>query len=310
MNELEQPSTEPRVELTEDRAEEILEGLLEDERYQFLSENPVTRDKIDNAETSLEALEVARTLILKRVEAAIIFDASSIDSRFENVKANAQTILRTMESINRNSQQIGEGQDAVVVIDKNEIREFPPEVCYKFAKQEKTPRGRNSIGVESSVQQDFFDVLSNTDTRIAIPQPFYAIDTGSEKMFAMEKLPAVSVDEINRGVKHLPDWVDIDDLCDELEASIDLLHHNDLYHRDLHPGNIMIAIKEPETENDAMAYIIDFGLSGKGDNMNPYRKETAEGVFTYDDDCAMIKQVRKILKTVRQLKTEGYANAE
>ena len=309
MDEREQPKIKPSEKLTEERAEEILEGLLNDDRYSFLNLNPRSAEMIGNAETSVEALSVARGLILKRLEKAIIFDASSVDDRFENVKANAETILRTMESINENAQLIGEGQDAIVVIDKNEIREFPPEVCYKFSKREKTPRGRNSIGVESAIQQDFYDVLSATETQIGIPQPFYAIDTGSEKMFAMEKLAAVSVDEINRGIKTLPEWLDIDELCDELEAVVELLHHNGLYHRDLHPGNVMISIEKPVNPSQKRAYIIDFGLSGKGDDIEPYRRETAEGVFTYDDDCAMIKSVRQILKKVHQLNKEGYADA-
>ena len=309
MKEVEQvEKIKPEQAMTEDEAEELLQALLMDDRYKFLTQNARTAEKIDNAETSVEALSIANSLILTRLEAAVIFNAGA-DDRFESVKANAETILKTMESIQANALLIGEGQDATVVIDKNEIIEFPPEVCYKFAKQEKTKRGRNSIGMEAMVQQDFYDVLSNTDTVIGVPQPFYAIDTGSEKMFAMEKLPAVSVDEINRGLKTLPDWVDIDELCDELEAVIELLHHNGLYHRDLHPGNVMIAVEKPANSHKA-AYIIDFGLSGKGDAIDPYRRETAEGVFTYDDDCVMISRVRQILKKVRELQKEGYAHAE
>ena len=97
MDEREQPKIKPSEKLTEERAEEILEGLLNDDRYSFLNLNPRSAEMIGNAETSVEALSVARGLILKRLEKAIIFDASSVDDRFENVKANAETILRTME---------------------------------------------------------------------------------------------------------------------------------------------------------------------------------------------------------------------
>ena len=68
MDEREQPKIKPSEKLTEERAEEILEGLLNDDRYSFLNLNPRSAEMIGNAETSVEALSVARGLILKRLE--------------------------------------------------------------------------------------------------------------------------------------------------------------------------------------------------------------------------------------------------
>lgn len=302
---MEQPK---RPELTEAKAEELLEEILENPSNKFLTEHPKNRESIENADTAFEALALVRELMLRRVESSIVFDAIKDDDGFERIKVNAAGIIRVLESVEKHSESIGEGQDAVVVIFKNEIREFPPEICYKLSKHESTPRGRNSIGEEARMQQLFFDVASAAGGPIGVPEPFYAIDTGNQKIFGMEKLPAVSIDEINRGVKGLPDWVDIDDLCDDLEAFVDLLHDNSLYHRDLHPGNVMISIKAPDPAESSKkaAYIIDCGLSGYGDTIDSYRKTTAHGVFTYNDDCVMIKSVRQLLKQVRRSKQEAY----
>ncbi len=297
-----------RPALTEDRAEELLNEILDNPAYRFLQEHPKNKEVIEGSGSAIEVLAFARQLILKRVENGIVFDSIAGDEGFEKIRANAAGLIRTIESIERNQQTIGEGNDAIVVIDRNEIKEFPPEVCYKFAKLDVTPRGRNQISIEAYLQQRFFDATQYTDTIVGVPEPFYALDTGSQKIFAMERLNAVSVDEINRGVARLPQWLDIDEVCDELEAFIEILHHNRLYHRDLHPGNIMVGRVPPEENGGKGVFLIDFGLSSESNGTDPYREDSVQGVFTFNDDCVMIKTVRQILKAAKENQTRRYAN--
>jgi hypothetical protein len=297
-----------RPALTEDRAEELLNELLDNPAYKFLLEHPKNREVIEESDSAIEVLSFVRQLIFKRIENGIVFDSIAGDEGFEKIRANPAGLFRTIESIERNQEMIGEGKDAIVVVDKNEIKEFPPEVCYKFAKLDVTPRGRNQIGHEANLQQRFYDATHYTDTIVGVPEPFYALDTGSQKIFAMERLNAVTVDAIKRGAARLPKWLDIDEVCDELEAFVEILHHSHLYHRDLHPGNIMISLVPPEENGGKGVFLIDFGLSSESNNLNPYRDDSAQGVFTFNDDCVMIKRVRGILKTAKEHQAGRYAN--
>lgn len=110
----------------------------------------------------------------------------------------------------------------------------------------------------------------------------------------MEKLPAKSIDDIRRGKGTLPEWVTerhIEQFTHDIIEALDHCHSQNLYHRDLHFGNIMFT--QSPTEVDKLGYIIDFGLSGFGQaDMDPYKKETNTETFTYDNDYGRIDAVR------------------
>lgn len=286
--------------MTEKDAEDELEELLQDPSNAFLHKIEKHRVYMDNA-TAQEALFYAKHMIEARAERTFHYVKGHVDDVvLEDVSHKA--ILRTIENILRYAREIGRGGDGYVVIDKSEIRNLPPEICYKFAIEEKTARGRNDPFAEMQMQDSFYSAMqSDPGSKIGIPMPFYAVEIGDKKVIAMEKLNAASVDDIVRHKGVLPEWVDIDELCDELKRSIDLLHSHDLYHRDMHFGNVMISQSPRADKSEKMAYIIDFGLSAIAiGGMEPYKREIAGNTFTYDDDYAIIERVRAELKALRE----------
>lgn len=286
-------------------AEKELDRLLDDPENAFLTEIPKNEEEIFNTNNVIEALDIAKEKIKQRLERTFRFYIHSPVEGVENMEVNFLGIKQVVDSIKQNQSIIGEGEDAYVVIDKNEIREFPPEVCYKFSKKATTSRGRNSIEQEADIQSKFYNAAQILiGSKIGVPAPFYSTEIAGNQIIAMEKLSARSVDDILRSKGYLPDWLDIEVFCNELTAFIDKMHQQHLYHRDMHMGNIMItqSIEIP----DKWGYVIDFGLSAVGyEDMQPYKKEEAGKVFTYNNDYAIIKKVKFELEQLRERKKRG-----
>lgn len=214
-------------------------------------------------------------------------------------------VRRTLQRISESAQSIGEGGDARVVVSTIEAVEGISEICYKFSKEAETPRGRNVMSRELEVHSKIYEVLSaQHDLKIGAPSPYYYCEMGGNKLIGMERLHARSIDDLLRGFGSLPEWfgeVEIDELCNQLIKAIDLLHEHNLYHRDLHKGNVMVTQASSREELGKLGYIIDFGLSGIGhEGMDPYKKETNGQVFTYADDYGRIEFFRKELKELKE----------
>lgn len=292
-----------KVETIEQEAERLLAQLLDDPNNIFLTEIPANKKYIDDAPTAVEALAFALQKIKARLErTAQLMIVSSEVIGVEVLDVDHVALAENVEEILKHAQEIGRGGDGVVVIDKSEVRELPPEICYKFALAEATPRGRNTTAQEMKTQELFYKAMAeNPNSRIGIPIPFYALEIGHHKVIAMEKLNARSIDDILKGNGTLPDWFDLDALFAELNDALNYLHAKGLYHRDMHLGNVMISQKRVLSEGDKMAYIIDFGLSCEDETgLEPYKKEIAGTTFTYDNDYGIIVKGRSALKAFQK----------
>lgn len=282
----------------ESRAEGELDRLLTDPEYAFLHQ-PQNSSRIDDAATAVEALRIAKELIARRHQATVRMLVTSeqgelTDGR-ESEFVSYEGLLKTIEKLDAHRQEIGVGADAVVVVATNEYYNGKYEICYKFAKEPATPRGRNAMDVEIDLQGEFYRVANTMpENTVKVPRPYFYTEIGSRKYIGMEKLPARSVDDIVRGHASIPSWVTerhIDMFVQDLVELIDVCHEQNLYHRDLHPGNIMFT--QSRTETEKLGYIIDFGLSGRQvPGFDPYRKETNTETFTYEDDYGKIAKVK------------------
>lgn len=290
----------------EDQAERDLDALLAKVDNKFLLEIQKNREIIENADTAVEALEYARHQIDERMKKTFHFEAVGSVEGIAPLEASYTGMQQTVERVLLGAREIGRGGDAFVVIDRNEIREFPPEICYKFAIAEKTPRGRNTHIQEAEIQGKFFDIAQHIKSKVGVPAPFYSLEIGDKKIIAMEKLQAASIDDILRGRGILPEWFEIDDFCEELKKLLDSFHEHDLYHRDMHLGNIMISQAALRSDAKKLGYVIDFGLSSHSvSGFEAYKKEVAGDVFTYDDDYGIMTTVKKQLHDLRKRKYDG-----
>ena len=123
-------------------------------------------------------------------------------------------------------------------------------------------------------------------------------ENGGLKYLLMERLNAVSIEDIACGRAEIPESFNFDKFSVSLRKYIEDMHNIfNIYHRDLHEGNIMI------DKVTGMPYVIDFGTSkefyGEGD---PYEVIKGNIVERKTSDEGMIKKVLDRLKLLTNKK--------
>jgi serine/threonine protein kinase len=172
-----------------------------------------------------------------------------------------------------------------------------PKVCYKIipdVKSEFYNQGFLYTDVEGEAK--FLEDLQGIDANVRVPKVYGTIEVYDPKridVLVMERLDAVSIDDVLKMRDALPPSFALEDFFKKLKAFIETMHNKGIYHRDLHEGNIMI---DKETGNPC---VIDFGSSKKlyfGDE-NPYvEEESLRGKRHYfTDDFEWMKKVRLLL---------------
>jgi serine/threonine protein kinase len=144
---------------------------------------------------------------------------------------------------------LGAGQSAKVIASL-----LNPEIAYKvFFPLTSQPLGTNDLAAEAELQRAIADLGELHGVRA--PHVYYFVENTSVRAIAMERLHAVSVEDVLDDRAPLPEAFEYDRFLTALEAYVQELHDRGYYHRDLHAGNILI---DRET---GMPYVIDFGMS-------------------------------------------------
>ena len=281
----------------EKNAARELDEILTDPENIFLSSIKQNIEAIEDAATSVEALQFALAKIEEREKRTFVLKAVEEIPGVEQGEISYRGFKRTFNELTTKSKSIGEGGDADVYISEAEIINGTTPICYKFNKKIGKNLGRNTLERELDLQVAFYKCLESFTSTVKVPAPYYYCEFKSFKMIAMERLPARSVDDLLRGFGSIPNWVDevvINTYCNDLIKSLDYCHSQGLFHRDLHLGNLMFTqSKEPV---ETLGYIIDFGVSNIGvDGMEPYKSVDSRGTFTYADDYGRVEEVRSSL---------------
>lgn len=133
---------------------------------------------------------------------------------------------------------------------------------------------------------------------VEVPTQIIAMDYVEEgktsEVLIMEAMDAISIEDIINNPSLLPESFNYSDFYDACEEFVKRLEKKGIYHRDLHPGNVMV-----HREN-GKPVIIDFGLStDRVLGEDPYVVETARGTFRYSKDSDRITQTcRELLKVI------------
>jgi serine/threonine protein kinase len=213
----------------------------------------------------------------------------------EILEKHEDEIRSLLEDLTKN---LGEGNTADVrFLRSNE------KICLKIYKQPDQIK-EGIFYLKPEKEEEFLEGLKDLGAKVRIPKVYASFEITNDadsqnnhQFLMMEALPAVSVDDILQDRAKIPknfDWVTFqNDLLDFVEK----MHERNVYHRDLHEGNIMI---DKET---LQAYVIDFGASvefwghAEPGERGPYHitKDGRERILTSDE--AMVIQVVKKLKT-------------
>jgi len=153
-------------------------------------------------------------------------------------------VVDTIEKIQKNKEPLGKGRAA-------EVYAFPEEsFCIKEIKDDSWEYNFNDIHTEHELQQNAIEI------GIRCPKLILSIidtDHKESKYLVMEKILGSSIKDIIDGKKGIPENFDEEKFWNQAKEMVKKMNSNNLYHRDLHAGNIMI---EDETHSPV---IIDFG---------------------------------------------------
>jgi len=218
-----------------------------------------------------------------------------------------KVILGSAEALlDSQANKIGFGNTAEVhFLDENS------EHCFKIISEttkhstilrsKERPRGQKCHPLPKEAR--FLDELQDIHSTVRVPVPFYTIvresvdeegdDYKQEKIsiFAMERLNAVSVNDVIEGLKPMPKAFRTEVFFKELRSFFEVMHRKGVHHRDAHEGNIMIDIET------GMPYVVDFGLAAygtSGEEQEVYREVSIRGaVIIYPNDFSSTDKVER-----------------
>ncbi len=215
-----------------------------------------------------------------------VFHLERVKQYIENKEA--EDLLECLERLEPQATQIGYGNNAEVFgLDEGTFKS----VCVKRIM--KLPLLKcNDLDTEVNFQNRVREMGIKTPLTFA-----YMIDSDSKDQFIlMERVYGVSIKDIVHGTERVPDNYDHKKFFTKLKENIKIMHENNIHHRDLHEGNVMI-------DQNGDPVIIDFGTactSFSGDehpygetvrmlNKNTGRYEFQSGYFK--DDERMLYQL-------------------
>ena len=196
----------------------------------------------------------------KKVLSSPVSKSPDTPRRIEVTETSPLAIQKMIEAMHKGGHElVGVGKSAQVIAS---IRN--PTICYKvFFEPNQQPIGVNDIAEEADIQKEIFEIGEHAGVRV--PRVYFFIINKDFRAIAMERLPAVSLQDVLLGREVLPPSFNFDSFFKALSVYVETLHERNFYHRDLHDGNIMVDIETGKP------YVIDFGFTVKS--------TTDEGIY-------------------------------
>lgn len=210
-----------------------------------------------------------------------------------NEKNFFSLIERSLKRIEEVGVEIGAGKTANVCVLENY-----PSRCYKIINKKEGLKNR------AAREAEFLDELAKKG--ISVPRPICSVQSEENDYIIMEKIDGYSIEQIinNDMLDFFPDDFNFEKFFKNLKSEINKMHDLDIYHGDLHFGNIMIRI----VSGEAIPVLIDFGSSIRGfETDKPYQYIDAQGkIVILPNDDYKFGQVYRALGEF--LKSRGFFN--
>jgi serine/threonine protein kinase len=183
----------------------------------------------------------------KRNQALAAMPASFEGSKHRMI--DSESMRETLNEIeSRDDLFINDGKTAHVFLAINENEKG---LCYKLVKNFEEYQAWNSIDKEAR----FLEILEDLVVDGArVPVISRLIDLPDTKAIVMEYIHGPSVDQYINGHGPVVENFNLEVFMKKLEAYVSAMHERNIFHRDLHSGNVLIG-------PDSTPYVIDFGRS-------------------------------------------------
>lgn len=219
---------------------------------------------------------------------------SSIETqqRFDELVRGDVEVLSaiTQELIEHRRNYLGEGMTAEV-----HFFDTRPGLCAKIVSNQ-TIKPEAKLYHPIKIENEFTIAAGKIKGNVKIPTPFFIanlVDSEKEndpkaQIIVMETIKGTSLAEIIEGAS-LPENFDIDSFFKKLRDFVKKMHEEaNIYHRDLHEGNIMVT-----TEGEPV--IIDFGAA-YGTGSDAYEVEWRGKSLVFVEDERKLETVERRLR--------------
>lgn len=177
--------------------------------------------------------------------------------------------------------------------------------CYKVI----TRQSESLLSAED--ESMFLLELQKINKDVKTPDPLFSLDAtvsedngmlSKKSLICMERIEGVSLKDVLENRVELPKNFDFNLFAQSLKEFVINMNNNlNIYHRDLHEGNIMV------DNITAMPWVIDFGLSKKKNltDEDPYKTEVdvRNKVFTFKNDQDNVLRVLEDLDNFLKFKS-------
>ncbi len=211
----------------------------------------------------------------------------------ENQENLADRFKQLIEIVRNFETRLGEGEMAIIHHDTEN-----PDYTYKVIKDTNAQKYLYPYN-DTNREMEIATEIRKYDTETVRTPMQYGIFSvfGKKKIdvLTMERIHGNSIKDVIEGKAKLPEGFDIELYFKKLEDHLAILHKNNLFHRDLHEGNIMF---EQDTH---MPVIIDFGNSAEvmqGEDPYLQSKPTGETIRFPDDQQSLERAKQKLLGSI------------
>lgn len=209
-----------------------------------------------------------------------------------------EIVLKAIEKIECGGYSLGEGMTASIC-----GLEGYPDVCVKIINKEKPING----GEE---EMNFLSELSRKS--YPVPSPVCAAKTEKAEYVFMEIIDGLSIKDLTKNGKNEAENyltteilknIDFNSFFKELKMTIERMHSEGIYHRDLHSGNVMV-------DKNGKPVIIDLGTAKKSRLLeeDPYIDDRIGSSTIFPSDDNKVVELRGILGSY--LKEIGHFNKQ
>jgi len=226
------------------------------------------------------------------IERSVVGDESSTPISPDFFKAKIKQIVEHPEYL------VGKGSvsEVYALIENSQI-------CLKITDPNETYgtinyelRGERPFFNSPHIEGGFLAELERLDSDVRVPRAYYYgtvsvehpnAESSEVSVLAMEYLDAVSFENVFALKEDLPASFNLEPFFEKLEKFFEKMHDKNIYHRDVHEGNIMIDRKT------GAPYVIDFGTAAHGNEEDVYIGSRRGALTKFKKDDSGLRALRR-----------------
>ena len=223
----------------------------------------------------------------------------NIETEKERKEKLTEIAKETVIEVNKHGFNIGVGRTAEIKVLSEENA-----ICVKIVNKAKVRKEKIPLTNHADEELDFLDKLNDPifleslglSQEVIAPKPFFSYNENGYEFLFMARIKGASLREVinKENKENTPKDIKWPEFFKKLKYIIEKLNANNIYHRDLHAGNVMI----DEKQNPI---IIDFGNAYESfySEDDPYTEIDINGQINYHKDSDYLKEIEKEIEILR-----------